>query len=121
MAEIEKTGVARIRLRQPERGTTAMFCSLLEADRMLAAWNAVAEVPVQCEFALVFTDGESIAGRYPLWRDGHNRPALCTFIRSCLRCDGMKRSKRRDAARLIDQHGNAVDVSILARYDIERV
>lgn len=116
----EKAGVARIRLRQPDCGATAMFSSFLEADRKLAAWKTSADAPVQCEFSLLFTDGESISGHYLLWRETHGRPALDVFIKNCLQRQGMKRVKPQASAQIRDQYGNVVDDALLARYDFAR-
>lgn len=117
----EKIGVARIKLMQSRLGMTAVLSGFFEAERCLTAWNAKAEVPVECEFEVIFTDDNAIRGRYKLARSWRGRPALRSFIMAtlCMRTQGVTMTARRAQKAIVDRFGNAVDTTLLQRYEIE--
>jgi len=63
-ANAEKVGVARIRIRKPERGT-AVLGSFVAADKVLKAWAAEHDC-IECEFEIRYLDGYLLSGLYPL-------------------------------------------------------
>lgn len=117
----EKIGIARIKLRQSHLGLTAVLSGFFEAERLLTAWNANADVPVECEFEVIFTDAHAIRGRYKLARRWRGRPALRSFIVAtlCMRSQGVTMTAKRARKAIFDEFGNIVDRTLLRYYEIE--
>jgi hypothetical protein len=121
-SEHEKIGIARIKLRHSHLQLTAVLAGFFEVDRMLAAWNTQAAVPVQCEFEVSFTDGNLIRGSYELWHRARGRPSLCNFIRTCLlpAHGHIPANYNRMNRTIADEYGNILDGAFLNHYEIER-
>lgn len=115
----EKIGIARITLKQPQRGVSALVAGFFEADRLLLVWKSNARKTVDCEFTVSFTDGASLRGTLALWCKARGRPSLWATIRQALRLTDKER--RGDIKRvLVDQYGHVVDEAILENYAVDK-
>lgn len=78
--DLEKIGITRIILRQPQVGVQAVLSGFFEANRTLAAWLACANAPSVCDFEIVYADGSLLRGEYEPRRRGRDLPSLNSFI-----------------------------------------
>jgi hypothetical protein len=116
---VEKIGIARIRLRLPIRGTTAVVCGFFEADRALSAWKQASRRLHACEYAIQFTDGASLRGRFSSSAKGPKLPSLWQVVQIILGVTAPAAGLRVDHV-LVDRNGKALTTGLLAHYSLER-
>jgi hypothetical protein len=113
----EKIGVARISLRLPMCGMTAVAAGLFEADRALSAWKQAYQPLEACEYTVLFTDGASLRGRFSASKK-RNLPSLWRIIQVALGMTppiGMRVNHA-----LVDRDGNTLCTTLLEHYSLER-
>lgn len=88
--EAEKVGLRRIRLSLSCQSLSASVGTFFAADKVLLAWATRHQGPLECEFEIVYDDGQTIAGDYRFFQRPPARPALMVFVRKTLTslCEG---------------------------------
>jgi hypothetical protein len=114
----EKIGIARIRLRLPACGMTAVVAGFLEADRALMAWKQTRRSVRGCEYAIVFTDGVTLQGKFSAVK-ARSLPSLWRIIQFTLGITSSTAGVRVNHA-LVDRHGTPLSMATLERYALER-
>lgn len=113
----EKIGIARISLRSPVCGATAVAAGLFEAERALNAWKQASRPLGAFEYTVLFTDGAALHGKFSaskkrslptLWRIIQVALGMATPAGSCV-----------DHA-LVDRNGNPLCTTLLEQYSLER-
>jgi hypothetical protein len=117
---VEKIGIARIRLSLPLCGMTAVVLGFFEADRALTAWKDAARPVHACEYAIQFTDGASLRGRFSSSAKTSRLPSLWKVVQIALGV-GSAAAGLRVSHALVDRNGNTVNTSLLEHYALERL
>ncbi|GGC70939.1 hypothetical protein [Undibacterium terreum] len=120
---IEKIGVAKIKVKQASMQLTAVLGGFVEVDRLLLAWGSNTNNPIQCEFEVMFLDGNIFRGVYEFWAQKSKRPSLSNFIRACVRAPSPRFKVANYKSRpkpIIGKNGDVVEPEILERYEVER-
>lgn len=88
--ELEKVGMHHIRLALPRECASARVATFFAADQVLRSWAARTQGTLECEFEIVYHDGQTLAGEYRQRIRTNSRPALTAFVRKTLRllCEG---------------------------------
>lgn len=81
---IEKVSVRHIRLLLPRQRVSAKVGTFFAADQVLLTWALRTAGVLECEFEIVYDDGQTLAGEYHFKRKAANRPALMGFIRKSI-------------------------------------
>jgi hypothetical protein len=115
----EKIGIARIRLRLPVCGMTAVVSGFYEADRALTEWKNSSRPVHACEYTIQFTDGNSLRGRFSFARKRPKLPSLWRIIQTALGVTAAAAGLQVDHA-LVDRHGNTLNTRLLEQYSIEK-
>lgn len=86
----EKVGLRRIRLSLSRQCLSASVGTFFAADKVLLGWAMRNQGPLECEFEIVYDDGQTLSGEYRFQRRQTTRPALMAFVRKTLRtlCEG---------------------------------
>jgi len=109
----DKIGIHRIKLTQPQHGLHAILHGFFEANRVLARWATLADVPQQFDFEIVFTNGALMRGLYdPRKKRRRGGLSLNAFIMHCLQPRGMQQGE------LFDGSGNSIKSTFLQQYEI---
>jgi hypothetical protein len=113
----EKIGIARISLRSPVYGATAVAAGLFEAERALHAWKQAYQPLDAFEYTVLFADGAALHGKFStskkrslptLWRIIQVAIGMATPAGLCV-----------DHA-LVDRNGKLVCTTRLEQYSLER-
>lgn len=115
----KKIGIARIRLRLPVCGVTAVVSGFLEADRALTAWKQASRPVHACEYTIQFTDGASLRGRFFSASKKANPPSLWRVVQMPLGMTKAAAGYRVDHA-LVDRQGKALATGLLKQYSLEK-
>jgi hypothetical protein len=118
--DLEKIGIARIRLSLPVCGMTAVVSGFFEADRALNAWRQALRPIHACEYAIQFTDGASLQGRFSSSAKKPQTPSLWRVVQIILGMQSAVAGLRVDHA-LVDRNGKPVSTALLERYLLERL
>jgi hypothetical protein len=113
----EKIGIARIKLSLPLSGTTAVVYECREADRALSAWKRASKLVHACEYAVIFTDGVIIRGRFSLGANARSLPSLSCIIQAAFGLGRPARGYCMDGV-LIDRHGAPMKPGMLRHYSL---
>lgn len=113
----EKISIARILLRSPVYGTTAVAAGLFEAERALSVWKQAYEPLDAFEYTVLFTDGSALHGRFSASKK-RGLPSLWRIIQVALGV-ATPAGLRVDHA-LVDRNGNHLCTTLLEQYALER-
>lgn len=116
---VEMIGVARIRLSLPLSGTSAVVYECREADRVLSAWRRASKLVHACEYAVIFTDGVSVRGRFSQAGNARSLPSLFDIIQAALGFSDPTRGYCMDGV-LIDRHGAPMKPGMLRHYSLAK-
>jgi hypothetical protein len=105
-------------LRLPACGMTAVVAGFLEADRALMAWKQTRRSVRGCEYAIVFTDGVTLQGKFSAVK-ARSLPSLWRIIQFTLGITSSTAGVRVNHA-LVDRHGTPLSMATLERYALER-
>lgn len=115
----EKIGIARIRLRLPVCGMTAVVSGFFEADRALTAWKQASQPVQACEYTIQFTDGASLRGTFSSSSRTPKPPSLWRIIQIATGMTTATAGLRAHHV-LVDRHGNTLSTGFLEHYSLER-
>ena len=115
----DTVGVARIKLSLPLSGTTAVVYEYREADRALDAWQRASRLVNACEYAVHFTDGVTIRGRFSRAANARSLPCRFDKNQAAFGFIPPARGYRMDGV-LIDRDGNPMQARMLRQYSSAR-
>jgi hypothetical protein len=115
----EKIGISRIKLKLPVCGVTAVVSEFSEADRTLSTWNRALKLVHACEYAVLFTDGVSIRGKFSLSSKAKTLPSLTRIIQASLGLIAPTRGYLLDCV-LVARDGTALSISSLENYSLNK-
>ena len=88
--EPEKICMRHIRLALSRQHISANVGSFHAADQVLLSWAERSKGTLECEFEIVYDDGQTVAGEYRFKSKGRARPALMGYVRKTIEemCEG---------------------------------
>jgi hypothetical protein len=115
----EKIGIARIQLRLPDCGISAVVSEYTDADRALTAWRRANYLSNACDFSILFTDGATIKGRFGLTEMAKSLLSLPRIVLMSMGASSLARGYMTSCV-LMDKSGSPLGVERLDSYALNQ-